>query len=222
MNTKFRNLVIVCFFIFSYVTVVGQDTNISGNLIMTNGINLNTGDIILRNTDGCKYGIGYNSYGTNEMVLFSDDKIDFRESDASLLRARFSLNQGLFYFNGKLSVGTSDLTNSDGTAYSFTVKGDSGFDGKVECDELEVKNVALADYVFADDYKLKSLSEVEAFVKENKHLPNVPSAADVAENGMNVGQFQNILLEKVEELTLYMIELKKENAELKAKIENIK
>jgi len=95
--------------------------------------------------------------------------------------------------------------------YDLAVKGNAGFDGKIECDELEVKQVTLADYVFKEDYDLKSLEEVERFIEENGHLPNVPSAETVAEEGMNVGEFQNILLEKVEELTLYVVEQNKIN-----------
>ena len=79
-----------------------------------------------------------------------------------------------------------------------------------------------ADYVFAENYNLKSLSEVENYVKENKHLPGVPSAAEMAENGMNVAEMSNLLLEKIEELTLHMIQLQKENQALKAEVEMLK
>lgn len=123
--------------------------------------------------------------------------------------------------DGNVSIGTTTV-NGATNPYKLAVKGSVGVDGKIECDELEVKQVNLADYVFANDYNLKSLDDVESYIKENKHLPNVPSAQHVAENGMNVGQFQNILLEKVEELTLYMIELKKENQELRAQIDGLK
>ena len=78
-----------------------------------------------------------------------------------------------------------------------------------------------ADYVFEDNYDLKSLNEVESYVKANKHLPGVPSAAEMAENGMSVSEMSNLLLEKVEELTLHMIELQKENQALKAKVESL-
>ena len=60
---------------------------------------------------------------------------------------------------------------------------------------------------------------MEAYVKEHKHLPGVPSEAEIVEEGMRVGEMQKILWEKVEELTLYMIALEKENEELKAQVE---
>jgi hypothetical protein len=69
-----------------------------------------------------------------------------------------------------------------------------------------------ADYVFADNYQLKSLKEVEQFVKNNKHLPNVPSANEVVEQGIDMAKMDAKLLEKIEELTLYMIEMDKKNA----------
>jgi hypothetical protein len=68
-----------------------------------------------------------------------------------------------------------------------------------------------ADYVFAKSYKLRPLKEVERYIKENSHLPGVPSASEVAKNGVNVAEIEAKLLEKIEELTLYMIEMKKEN-----------
>lgn len=93
------------------------------------------------------------------------------------------------------------------------------FDGKMEAEEVEVTNVNLPDYVFEEDYELQSLEEVEAFIQANKHLPDVPSAAEVAENGMNVAEMTNVVLRKVEELTLHMIDMKKENDALKKQVE---
>lgn len=66
--------------------------------------------------------------------------------------------------------------------------------------------IAWADYVFDKSYKLKSLSEVESFIKQNGHLPAVPSTQDVRNNGMNLAENDAKLLEKIEELTLYVIE----------------
>lgn len=75
------------------------------------------------------------------------------------------------------------------------------------------------DYVFKDNYKLMPLDEVERFVKENSHLPEVESAEELEENGLNLGEMQKKLLKKVEEITLYLIELKKENEKLKSEVE---
>lgn len=121
-----------------------------------------------------------------------------------------------------------------GSEFHFT-QGDVTVHGKLTCkDELNVAEVNsekirtsditvdmnnAADYVFEENYNLKSLGEVESYVKENKHLPGVPSAAEMAQNGMSVSEMSNLLLEKVEELTLHMIQLEKENKALKAKVE---
>jgi hypothetical protein len=73
----------------------------------------------------------------------------------------------------------------------------------------------IPDYVFADNYKLTSIDELEKFIKSNKHLPGIPNAEDVANNGIELGDMQARMLQKIEELTLYIIELKKENEEIK-------
>lgn len=75
-----------------------------------------------------------------------------------------------------------------------------------------------ADYVFEKSYKRNSLTEVEQFIKENKHLPNVPSACEVKENGIDMATMDETLLRQIEELWLHVIDLKKENEALKAEL----
>ncbi|WP_196889168.1 hypothetical protein [Aureivirga sp. CE67] len=79
-----------------------------------------------------------------------------------------------------------------------------------------------ADYVFADDYQLRSLGEVEEYIEENNHLPEVPSTEEVMENGVELKEMTVLLLKKVEELTLYTIEQEKKIKELSEKLENKK
>lgn len=76
--------------------------------------------------------------------------------------------------------------------------------------------IGWCDYVFASDYKLRSLGEVEAFIKENKHLPEVPSEKEVYEEGISVTEMLQIQMKKIEELTLYTIQQQKELEELRA------
>ncbi|MCQ2224349.1 MAG: hypothetical protein MJZ14_01320 [Paludibacteraceae bacterium] len=141
--------------------------------------------------------------------------------------------------NGELELSTLSYMGSYKNAIvnfgKLTINNEVIVNGKLSCkDELNVtevntKNIRTqditvdmnnaADYVFEDNYDLKSLSEVESYVKKNKHLPGVPSASEMAQNGMSVAEMSNLLLEKVEELTLHMIELQKENQALKAKME---
>jgi hypothetical protein len=76
--------------------------------------------------------------------------------------------------------------------------------------------------VFDKDYNLPGITETEDFIKANQHLPGIPSAEEMQQNGINLGEMQIKLLQKIEELTLYVIELKKENEEMKEEIENLK
>jgi len=84
---------------------------------------------------------------------------------------------------------------------------------------VAVKNTSeWADYVFDDDYKLLDLEEVENYIDAHCHLPGVPSAEEVAEQGVDVAQMDALLLQKIEELTLYLIELEKQNQELASRL----
>ncbi|MEZ4938815.1 MAG: hypothetical protein R2799_14600 [Crocinitomicaceae bacterium] len=78
------------------------------------------------------------------------------------------------------------------------------------------------DYVFEEDYKLMSLDELKVYLEKNKHLPEVPSEAEVIEENVDLVEMDKILLKKVEELHLYVIHLNEENKELKAEIEKLK
>lgn len=77
------------------------------------------------------------------------------------------------------------------------------------------------DYVFEAAYRLPPLREVEEFIRANRHLPDVPSAATVQANGLDLGKMDALLLQKVEELTLYLIELRKENDALRARVSKL-
>jgi len=77
------------------------------------------------------------------------------------------------------------------------------------------------DYVFKPGYKLKSLSEVDEYIKQNSHLPDIKPAEEIEKEGASIGEMQNKLLQKVEELTLYVIELNKKNQDLQQKVEKL-
>lgn len=98
---------------------------------------------------------------------------------------------------------------------SFTIAGYAlSVNGNIRTKEVVVES-GWADYVFDKNYKLRKLEEVEAFIEKHKHLPNIPSAKEISEKGLHVGDVQKLMMEKIEELTLYVIELKKEIEELK-------
>jgi len=105
---------------------------------------------------------------------------------------------------GNVGIGTTPLTN-----YRLAV------DGSIRSREVKVDSDNWADYVFFKDYQLPSIQEVEQHIQENGHLINLPSAAEVEANGIALGEMNKLLLEKIEELTLYVIELNKEINRLK-------
>lgn len=130
-------------------------------------------------------------------------------SEATLLE-RMSITD-----NGDVLIGTTNETLGDG--YRLRVK------GKIISEEIKVQLQAQwPDYVFHENYELKPLKEVEQYIQEHKHLPNIPAAAEIQHSGIEVGEMQRKMMEKIEELTLYMIELKKENEEVKKQLAALK
>jgi trimeric autotransporter adhesin len=119
--------------------------------------------------------------------------------------------------NGKIYIGsTPDYTSTTGN-YKLFVEGGIMTE-KVKVSLRSTSN--WADYVFEKDYNLKSLNEVEKFINKNKHLPGIPSAKELAENGIDVVEMQSKQMEKIEELTLYIIDqnkkLEQQNEEIQA------
>ena len=119
--------------------------------------------------------------------------------------------------NGYVGIGTT-IPDSELTV-----------DGTVHCEEVLVDlNVDAPDYVFEkyytgvselkEDYTMPTLEEVEAYTKENHHLPNVPSAKEIKEEGLHLKEMTNLLLQKIEELTLYTIEQEKRIKTLEGKL----
>ncbi len=78
--------------------------------------------------------------------------------------------------------------------------------GKIKASEIRVDGAGAPDYVFDESYKVPTLAEVESYIKINKHLPEVPSAKEFERDGMAVGEMNKLLLKKIEELTLHLIE----------------
>jgi hypothetical protein len=107
---------------------------------------------------------------------------------------------------GSIGIGTPTID----AAFKLSVN------GVIRAKEIKVET-GWADFVFADSYKLPSLQEVEAFILKNKHLPEIPSEAEVAANGISLGEINAKLLQKIEELTLYAIEQEKKILQLEEK-----
>ena len=112
---------------------------------------------------------------------------------------------------GVLAIGT--------TITSYTNNYSLAVNGKIGAKDIQIESKSWPDYVFASNYKLPSLSEVEQYILKNKHLQDMPSAEEVSKNGYSVSEVETAMLKKIEELTLYIIELQKQVDSLNAKLE---
>lgn len=116
---------------------------------------------------------------------------------------------GLRNPEAKLHV-AGDMKATTGTFSGNLSAANGAFSGDLSANRVRLNVGTFPDYVFAQDYDLMPLEQVEAYIKAHKHLPKVPSAAKVIKEGMNVGQMNILLMEKVEELTLHTIEQHKQ------------
>jgi hypothetical protein len=113
-------------------------------------------------------------------------------------------SNGILHLDATTQVAIGTVVSAANNNYKLAV------DGKVACEEVKVElSQNWPDYVFNNDYKLMSLAEVQKFIDVNKHLPNIPSAATIEKEGLKVGEMQLLMMEKIEELTLYIIEQNK-------------
>jgi hypothetical protein len=127
-----------------------------------------------------------------------------------------SLGQAVGFPDG-ITVGTG-VTIPAGSTYKMAIG------GGILTEKVRVATngtMFWADFVFDKNYKLRPLSEVETYIKANNHLPEIPSTADVNKNGIDLAETQALLLQKVEELTLYVIEQNKKVAKLEGKVRKL-
>ncbi len=140
--------------------------------------------------DGDDLKVGTNSGNANGNFIVRTNGSDKITVDAS----------------GNVSIGTSAIA----AGYKLNIA------GKAICEELKVQLVgSWPDYVFNDTYKLRTLDELDSFIKQNGHLPEIPRASEIEKNGLMLGDMQKRMMEKIEELTLYTIQLKQEIDALK-------
>jgi len=107
--------------------------------------------------------------------------------------------------DGNVGIGTTN------PSHTLTVN------GAIRAKEIIV-DTGWADDVFSADYKLTSLADTESYIQSNGHLPGIPSAKEVQDKGVSVGESQAMLLRKIEELTLHVIEVNKKQAQLETRI----
>jgi hypothetical protein len=127
-----------------------------------------------------------------------------------------AVNSGNYFLflanNGSIGMGVPPVNIN--SAYKLSVN------GAIRATKVVVE-IGWADYVFNKNYKLMPLSEVEKYITTNNHLPNIPSASEIENNGLDVGAVQSKQMEKIEELTLYIIEMNKKIQELTSKVSDL-
>lgn len=165
------------------------------------------GNIYLRNmanAPGAGASISFSSYDIVHLGPKIYSYLDYASGAESASRLILSS-----YWNGY----QNELTLNAGRVGIGTLNPDEKLtvNGRIHAKEVRVDNtVPVPDYVFTNEYSLLKLKEIEKFVKLHSHLPDVPSAAEMEKNGVNVSEMQMLLLRKIEELTLHLIEKDKQ------------
>ena len=156
---------------------------------------------------------------TNNRAIRIEPSVGIIDSDNSSLNLNRYSGHNVTMVSGGGNVGIGLL---DPGANKLAVN------GNIKAREVKVTLAGWSDFVFEDDYDLPTLEEVEKYIKTHRHLPEIPSAKEVEENGVELGKMDSKLLQKIEELTLYMIDLneeiknlKNENIKLNEKIKNL-
>jgi len=162
--------------------------------------------------------------GTNPTIQLQNSGVDKGFIQLSTDNIRIGTNSSNTNGNFVIRTGGGDrvfvdnagnvsiATQTDAPGYKLRLG------GKMICEEVKVKlQGSWPDYVFDKNYYRPGFPELEKFILTNKHLPNIPNAAEVAKNGIELGDMQKRLTEKVEELTLYILDLHKRIAELEKK-----
>jgi hypothetical protein len=162
--------------------------------------------IDFHSSDGSGSGSGIRS----SIKMISENAIGSRYGLKFMVDEGQSLNEAMrIESSGSVGIGTG----SDGTGtHKLAVEGSIG------AREIKVEATGWSDFVFSNDYNLPSLEEVEKYITENNHLPEIPSEAEVLEDGINLGEMNAKLLQKIEELTLYLIEQNKRIITLEEKL----
>jgi hypothetical protein len=207
------------------VQSIGSELTISNKL--TGSLTLRTNNLVrMAITNGGNIGINQSSpldkihlTGGNLRIENTSAQISFYQGTTFGAFIQSGL-QNLLISNknsGELQLRTNDVRRlaitHAGDVVIGTIPPATGYrlnvDGKIIAEELKVQMSELwPDYVFGEDYPLLSLSDLKEYVSEHRHLPGIPSAGDVTNaQGIEVGEMNRLLLEKIEELTLYIIDL---------------
>jgi hypothetical protein len=182
------------------------------------------GSIYFQGYDGANYiessEIGGIAEGVSAGVVKSG--IYFGTNDGT--DAINNLPKTRMYITASGNVLINPKTNSGGNLLPESANGEGKLQvsGLIRAKEVKVETNNWPDFVFAKGYKLATLSEIEQQIKRNGHLPGIPSATEAEKNGIELGEMNKKLLQKIEELTLYLIDMKKENEQQNKEIKALK
>jgi hypothetical protein len=176
---------------------------------------------ILGGSDVSLTGLGFAQYGstTSQNMVMDDNEILVRNNGEGA-------DLYVQYDGGNLILcGLEQGAVGIGVTGSATIP--AGYllavDGRIITEELRIQNsVNWPDYVFTDQYQLMSLDALKKSIQTHKHLPNIPSASEVEDQGILIGDMQKRMMEKIEELTLYILQLHETNKHQQAEIEDLK
>ncbi|WP_170828452.1 hypothetical protein [Chryseobacterium soldanellicola] len=219
-------------------TITGDNnTGIGGQALQglwvgaSNNTVLGAKSFLMLRTGNNNIAIGYNNAASSEIANANNNIYIGNNIQPVSATPNNELNIGNWIVgnNGTIGIGSFSTVlpangiGQDGEKYKLFVK-----DGiKTERVKVDVPSTnGWADYVFVKGYKLNSLEEIEKHIQEKGHLPNIPSADEVVKNGINLGEMDAKLLEKIEELTLYSIDqnkqIKSQGEQLKQQTEELK
>lgn len=153
------------------------------------------------------------NFGNNGRMEFYAQKKGLSSYTTEMTMAELQERSLAMVINGEGQVGIGTTSFPTNGNYKLAV------DGNIICEELQVEmSEDWGDFVFEEDYKLRSINELKEYVQKEKHLPEVPSANNLEENGMSVAEMLRIQMIKIEELTLYTIEQERKIEELESKL----
>ncbi len=211
---------VLLFFCFSCVSLTAQQVFVPGgqlgNSSTSRGLGINTPNIgnynflVKAYSGGTSALAGLESFSNNYKLYFT---VSDNQNYAQII-TRDGISSGKLNFQVKeMAIGGTGLGSPFAIGFRFSVI------GKAIAEEVHVQPVAQwPDYVFEEEYDLISLPKLEEYILENKHLPEIPTAEEVSgETGFALGAMNAKLLKKVEELTLYVIQLHKRIEELENK-----
>jgi hypothetical protein len=186
---------------------VGIGTTSPGNKLTIQSASQYDGLVLSNGTNTTARVIGYGAGNDSpSLELFS----------GGVIKTAFNTDgRNSYVLNGSVGIGTTSpcATNPPANCKLSVA-------GGIQAQEVVV-NTGWSDYVFGPNYRLRPLAEVATYIRENHHLPDIPTEAEVKEKGVSLGEMQSKLLAKVEELTLHMIELEHENSELKQSVRKL-